>query len=651
MLFILPFVSVIASAQSYTLQDFISTLQDDEHADNENWISQMEEFAYLNAHPIDINTATKEDFEKVPILSDKQIKDIHAYIFMQGGMRTLSELMAIPSLDYVTRCYVSLFFYAGQEVFQRKDTVNIKNIVKHSHHELTTRLDIPLYYREGYMTSPENGGYNGSTLYNKVVYRMQSMNHMQLGFSGEKDQGEPFGGHGGYDSYSGYFLIKNAKCLRTAVVGDYKIGFGEGLVVNNGYSFGKSNVFNTAKGVRANTSMDEFDFLRGAAISLRWANVDFTAWVSKRNLDATLNSDGEVQTLLTSGYHRTNTELQRRRNVGSFMTGGDISWSAHGIRLGATGYYQRFSRTLAPGSAEYRAYYPSGDTFGVLGIHYGYGNNVFIFSGETAYSTEKQGIATLNKLVWKINTRYKLSGVQRYYQKQYYSFYASAICENTNVQNETGGMLKFDAQPFNNWTIMAYADFFYNPWVRYRMTHSSSGQDFVLQTEYNMNSHHGLLLRYQLKRKETADVMQTHNRLRLKYTATPNASLRLQSILNLHALEGETGVSLSQNFRYSFRQNGCRVASVLSYFNTPNYATRVYVNEPSLRSTFSYPALYGHGLRSVTAGSYTFLRQLITMEAKLGVTCFFDRTEQSSGMQTIHSRWKGDISLQLRLKI
>ncbi len=661
LLFILPFLPVVAVAQTYTpesaspqftWQDFINVVHDDDQADNESWLSQMEEYSYLHDHPMDINTATKEDFEKIPMLTDKQIEDIHSYILKHHGMRSLGELMAIPSLDYMDRCYISLFFYVGQQVFQRKDTVNFKNLVTKSEHEFSSRLNVPLYRREGYATSPADGGYNGSKVYNRVVYRMQSMNHVQAGFFGEKDEGEPFRGHRGYDNYSGYFLVKDVKCLRTAVVGDYKLGFGEGLVMNNIASISKSAVFNTSRGIRANTSMDEYMYLRGAAVTMHAANTDFTAWVSKRKVDATLNSDGDAQTLLTSGTHRTNTELAHRHNTGSFLTGGDVTWSAHGFKLGATGYYQHFTRSLAPGSAQYRAYYPEGKDFGVVGVHYGYGNTLLTFSGETAYSTEKQGLATINKIAWKINHRYKLSAVQRYYQKEYYSFYASALSENSRMQNETGGMLLLEAQPVNHWTLTSYFDLFRNPWPRYRLSHSSTGEEFVLFTEYKINERHSLSARYQMKRKESSDtLLQTNHRVRLRYTYTHSEALRLQSVANLHSVQGQTGFSLSQDVRYKFKPAHCSIASVLSYFHTPDYATRVYIYEPSLSGSFSYPAHYGHGLRSATAGSYCFLGGRVTLEAKFGVTCYFNRTTQSSGMQAIHSRWKSDLSLQAKLKI
>ncbi len=644
-------LGVVALAQDYSLQDFISELQDDERGDYPEWTAQLEELAYLNAHPIDINRATREDFRKIPLLTDRQIEDIHTYIFLNGSMRSLAELMAVESLDYSTRRYLSLFFYASDKPPERKDTVSVKNLLTRAGHELTARLDIPLYYREGYMHSPSNGGYNGSPLYNRVQYRLQSMNHLLVGLSGEKDAGEPFTTPLGYDSYGGYFGLKDLKCLRTLIVGDYKLGFGEGLVVNNGFSLGKAYASTPSRGIKANNAVDEYSYFRGAALALRLRNVETTVWVSCRSLDATLNSDGEAQTLITNGYHRTNNELSKKGNLKSLLTGGDISWQAHGFQLGATGYYQHFSLPLTPGDAAYRAYYPRGDKFGVLGAHYGYGNRWFVFSGETAYSTERGGVGTVDKLVWTVSQNYKLTGLLRYYQKQYYSFYASSLSENSRVQNETGGMLKLDAQPLSNWTLLAYADFFHNPWPRYQMTHSSSGQDFLISNEWRLNAHHQLSARYQLKRKESRDVMVTNHRLRLRYTAQPNTQLRLQSIFNLHALEGEAGASVTQNIRYKFKRKGNSVAAVLTYFHTPDYASRVYVSEPALRSSYSNAALYGHGLRFAAAGACTLWHGLLTMEAKYGCTCYFDRTEQSSAMQTIFSRWKNDIQVQIRINV
>ncbi len=226
-LIIALFTCLTAGAQSYGWQDFVAEIQDEEYGDSQTWTEYMEELSYLHAHPLDINTATREDLQKLPMLNEQQIEDIHTYIFLHKGMRSLSELMAIESLDFVTRRHLSLFLYAGQQVFEYKDTITLKYLLKKAKHEVITRFDIPLYYRDGYQHSPENGGYKGNPLYHKVQYRLENKKHLQLGFRAEKDPGEPFRGNGGYDSYGAYVLLKDIKRLRTAVLGDFKLGFGE----------------------------------------------------------------------------------------------------------------------------------------------------------------------------------------------------------------------------------------------------------------------------------------------------------------------------------------------------------------------------------------------------------------------------------------
>ncbi len=642
----------VCHAQVSTLDDLVENMQDEDKALGVAWEAELEEMAYLQAHPIDINKATREDLSAIPFLNERQIEDIITYVFLHGGMRSISELMALESLDYDTRQSLSLFCYAGQEVFQRKDTINVKNLFRKSHQELLTRFDVPLYYREGYMHSPNNGGYCGNAFANRVLWRLRSMNNLEMGLTGKKDQGEPFRSACGYDSYGGYLFLKNLGVVRAVVVGDYKLGFGEGLVVNNGYSLGKSAWQGSAKGVRANTATDEYNYFRGAALSLRFSGVELTTWVSMRRLDATLNSAGEAQTLITSGYHRTKTELSKKGNLGSFVAGADVSWSSRiGLKLGLTGYFQKFSRSLNPGDQLYRKYYPRGERFGVMGMHYGYVGSWLTFSGETAYSTELDGVATLNKLTWKVSRNCKLTASQRYYQKQYYSFYASALGENSRIQNETGEMLRLEAQPMRNWALTAYVDFFYNPWLRYGLTHSSWGQDALLLNEWTFSGRHQLSLRYQLKRKESSDQMQVHHRLRLKYTANVGDKLRLQTSVGVHLLGGKGGVAVMQNVRYRPASKVFSLQAALSAFSTSGWDTRVVVSEPALRNSYSSTSLYGKGARGALAASYAFWRQRLVTEVKYSFTCFFDRTEQGSGMQRIFSRWKNDLSLQIRVKI
>ncbi len=630
-------------------QSFVDEVSDDEYAEQQGWTSSMEELSEIYAHPLDINTATREQLMQIPFLSERQIEDIHTYVFLHRGMRSLSELMSISSIDFLTRHYLSYFLVADQSVFERRDTLTLRRLLRDSHHELSTRFDVPLYYRAGYSYPPSKGGYRGSAFYHKLQYRLTNRRHLLFGVSAEKDQGEPFHGNGGWDSYGVHLLVRDMGLLRTAVVGDFKLGFGEGLVVNNGFSTGKSYMMGSpSQGIRARRGTDEINFFRGGAATLRWGHTDFSLWVSYRNIDATLDSTGDARTLLTSGLHRTDAELQKKGNLGSFMSGADITWRNRGFHVGGTGYFQRFHRVLSPGTARYRQIFPHGRNFGVMGIHYGYNHLWFSVAGETAYSTDRHGWATLHRVRWKITPDYILSASHRFYSYHYYSFYASALSENSDVQNESGATIRLDATPIRGLSLFSYADFFYHPWPRYGLDHSSSGQEFSLRLQYEVNNHHSLALRYQLKRKEKSNEMQLHNRLRLQYTYIPHSFWNLQSTLNLHAMQG-LGYSLSQRLRYV--RNHWRCGVMLTWFDTPSYDTRIYLYEPLLSEMFRYPSVYGRGVRMTASGMCRLWHNRLTLEVLYGLVRYTDRDTQSSGMQQIFSPWKNDLSLQVRFRI
>ena len=65
----------------------------------------------LEQQPLNINTADRDDLLKLPFLNEKQVEDIHAYIYQYGAMKTVGELAMIESIDFTTRCLLSYFIY------------------------------------------------------------------------------------------------------------------------------------------------------------------------------------------------------------------------------------------------------------------------------------------------------------------------------------------------------------------------------------------------------------------------------------------------------------------------------------------------------------------------------------------------------------
>lgn len=621
--------------------DFVEEYTSDvERAEEDDLQLHLQELKELSEHPLNINTASVEDLLQLPFLSEAQIEQIHAYIYLHGQMQTLAELRLVPLIDDVTRRRLSLFVYAEPEQQNVKD-----KLFARLRHDFSTRLDVPLYYRLG---QQQANGYRGDALYHRIRYQTGNSRHFQAGLRIEKDAGERF-----YDSYGAYAMLRDVGILDRVVVGDYRIGFGEGLVMGGSTWSSKSTPpLKTQGGIRPMTGMDEVGFLRGAAATLSLGkNIRLSAFGSYRKRDATLTKDGEVQTLLTSGYHRTASEWERRRNVGSTVVGGNISWFNKGFHLGATGYWQKFSRALNPGDQQYRAIYPKGDAFGAAGVNYGYTRYRLSFGGETAYSTAGGGWATINRASWSIGRNYVLSAVQRFYAYQYYSFYSSSLAENSNAQNESGVLLHLQAEPLAGLQITTYADFFHNPWPRYRMTHSSTGQDFMLQGVYALSRQHTLLARYQLKRKESGDRMEPHHRVKLQWTCEPSKRLRLQTMGAFHSVLGSNGFMLTQNVRYTIGKPNLSFNGQLGWFKTDDYLSRIYVYQPALYSSVSSASYFGHGMMGILTCRWKSKNEKLWLEARYSLLRYFDRDEQGTGLQRIFSPWKNDLSFQLRLKI
>ena len=100
--------------EHYTWDDFVDEFTtDDELAEEENWTLFLEELKMRHEHPLNINTATREELSQLPFLSENQIEQIHAYIYLHGTLKSLGELRLIPLIDEDTRRKLGLFVFAG----------------------------------------------------------------------------------------------------------------------------------------------------------------------------------------------------------------------------------------------------------------------------------------------------------------------------------------------------------------------------------------------------------------------------------------------------------------------------------------------------------------------------------------------------------
>lgn len=107
-----PEDSLSASPPWQQLLSDLSSSEDFEHVAWQDYEEDLEEMAQ---HPVNLNTATREELERMPFLTASQVEDILFYIYRYGQLKSMSELTLISSIDWYQRQLMSCFFYVADD--------------------------------------------------------------------------------------------------------------------------------------------------------------------------------------------------------------------------------------------------------------------------------------------------------------------------------------------------------------------------------------------------------------------------------------------------------------------------------------------------------------------------------------------------------
>ena len=628
-----------------------------EEIESESWQEAYDVLAELEQHPLNINTATREDLQRIPFLNDQQIEDIQAYVYQYGGMQTLGELAMIESLDWQHLRLLPFFVYAA--VDEKKAFPSLKDIARYGKHQVTADVNIPFYKRHG-----DENGYLGYPYKHSLRYDFRYGEYIKAGFLGAQDAGEPFfadRNSAGYDHYSFYAVVRNIGRLKALAVGRYKLRTGMGLVLNSDFGFGKtmmlSSLSRTSTTIRANTSRSAAKYMQGVAATIGlMKDVDFTAFYSYRKIDATLNkTDGSIATIRTDGYHRTVAEMEKKENASQQVYGGNIHWAHGRLHAGITAVATSLNRTLSPNTKQsYRRFYPAGDSFWNVSVDYGYTSRRLTVSGETA-TGDSHAIATVNSIVLQPSSQLQVTALYRFYSYRFTSLLGESFSEGGRVQNENGVYLGMTWKPVRHLQVSAYSDYAYFPWAKYQVSTASRVWDNYIAIAYNRQSYTvGASCRIKMKEKDNADKTaliddrtQRYRLFLLWQKGTVSTKTQADAVVNDYK-QRSRGWMVSQTANYKWRK-WLQATAQIAYFRTDDYASRIYTYERGLLYSFSFPSCYGEGvryslfLRADLSASLLFI-------ASIGTTDYFDRDHISSGLQQIDRSSKTDLQLQVRWK-
>ena len=641
-----PLTAVHSQNHEEEWESVLETLLSDEEltADALEELSDM--YESLHAMPLNINTATRDELSVLPFLTDRQIEDIHAYIYMHGPMLTLGELQLTGSLDYATRQLLRHFVYAGPPL-EQKERIKLADVLRNGRTEVVTRMDIPLYLRDGFRYhSPEelerypNRAYLGGRLSHNLRCSFNWHNRIRFGISADKDAGER-----GYDFWSPYLFLKDMGVVRELALGNFKAQFGQGLLLGGGFSVGKSMALSSmsrqTQGLRPHSSTQEYGYQRGGGVALGWGHTTFTILASRTPIDATLKGDTVISSLKEDGYHRTPLELSKKHNVTLSMVAANVRYSFRGLKFGVTAMTESLSLP-----------YKGHGRFSGVSADCSLNRARYSLQAELSLLDSKP--ALIASQTFRLGNGWTANAVVRHYSPEYMSLHSNAMAEGS-VQNETGLLTGF-AHSSRSLKVSGYADLFMHPQPRYGASAPSNGMDLRMEADWRAGRRDAIYATARFKAKQK-DCKYTHQleycltgryRVRWTHDCKSGAQLKTQFFYVRYDFIAEpitNGYALTCSYERSLLDSRLDVGLTAAAFYTQSYDCRVSVYESGLRYSYNFVSLYGKGGRLAATLKFRIGNNM-QLNLKAGGTYYLDREEISSAQQRIDACHKEDISVQ-----
>lgn len=655
-----------------------------EDMDNSMTSDEHEYLQSLYLEKLDLNHASQEELEQLPFLSAQQVEEIMAHIYRYGEFYSVGELQMIESLDAATRQLLLQFVrisYDPERVRRPSDTLlakrGVAKLFQHVRHTLTATVGIPLYDRRGDIEAVEHGGFLGPKWKHSWRYTLKTSAGIEFGFLGAQDGGEPFltaHNRWGYDFYTGFVAYHSKGMvvgkernfyLKELVVGRYKLRTGMGLAVNRNNTLGKTFILASLgrgySSLSGYLSKSEANYLQGAGLTVgimerRTMSLTGTAFYSWRKVDGTPDESGlGIRTLLASGYHRTQSEMNRRSMTYRQDYGGNVNWRWRQWHAGLTVACTQFGLPLLPRIDDMAARWsPRGRTFANLSVDYGYITGKVNLSGETAVA-DNGALATINVASWQPNGTLSLMALQRFYSYRYHALLGNSFASGGHLQNESGLYVGGKWEWKKGLLLEGYADIARYAWARYRVSAPSYSIESMLGLNgmRNMWSWNG---RYRWKRSmkdasgssKMATINEHRGRILVKYgDEVWTVGVRLDGVAVYEEARMHWGWMPA--VESGWRCKWLSVWSGIGYFRTTDYQARIYGYEKTLLYTMSFPMVYGEGLRGALYLSGR-VGEWLTVSGKVALVKYYDRNSISTGMQEIKGSCRADVGLQVRIK-
>ncbi len=629
--------------------------------------------------PMDLNNTSYEELKQLRILSEAQLNSFFDHLNKNGSLVSIYELQAIPTFDLAT-IKLLLPFVTVEEVYPPPSQGLTSVFPQPRYGSWLSRYERTLETPQGYTPNPKTGKipYHGSP--DKLVTRLKWKHPHGWGFGitarkypGEAFTLDPATIRYGFDVWSAYVSLENKGYLKKLILGNYQVGYGQGLVLNAGFSMDKSGeaipIMRTSNiGMKPHQSFATYGFTGIAATGV-WKSLEQSLYYAYNNLDGKIYQNKEdgnlyVETLQRNGSHRTTQEIAKKGQVSEQVIGSTLAYKPKNqqAEIGINGVYSWYTVPLRKHHKKLPYQFEGQENWN-LGLFYRYLWHSLHFFGEGAFS-QSGGKAGLAGVVASISAYIDLSLLVRHYDPNFHSFYGDAFREAASGNhNEQGIYVGISIQPIKKWRITIYYDYFYFPQPTAKVAAPATGYDWLAKTTYQFSRDKLLLVQYKEKQKvknvpkaKVASQLPqdpqvapgTQRKCKAQYRQQWNKYFSWQSEVqaNTYSFLDELtwGYGIAQSLTLKWQKFS--ITSQVAWFDA-DFDNRLYMHEKGPLHSQSMPAMYyKQGIKSyVTIGYKPHTNWRI--EGKYNLTWIQNDDHLGSGQDQIMGHTKNEVRLQV----
>ncbi|MCX6292673.1 MAG: helix-hairpin-helix domain-containing protein [Bacteroidetes bacterium] len=672
-------------ATEQKIENITETINQGSTSDKEiDYTTLLDQLNAYKDHPLNLNTASRENLENIVLLNDLQVQALLDHIDKYGKLISIEELQSIDGFDLETIYNILPFVHVND--IGENPKLNLKNMLANGKSAVFIRWQQVLEEQKGFSPKNESTGdthrYYGSPAKLYARYRFSFNEQISFGITAEKDPGEEFFSgtqKNGFDFYSAHLYYHGDGWLKSLAAGDFQAQYGQGLVLWSGLAFGKSadvmNIKKNARGILPYTSVDENLFLRGGAVSLGYKKFRLDLFHSDHKI---LTKEDIISSFDEDGYHRDSSELSKKHTIEKTISGGHVHYTSKKFSIGVTGFSTGFSSSLEKTFQPYNRFDFSGNRNTNAGIDYNYVYRNINFFGGIDYNyvyrninffgefgkSKNGGVASINGILAALDQNVSVSILHRHFDKDYQALESNALAENSNVVNEDGLYFGIFLKPARRFSFNAYYDQFSFPWLRFSVDAPSAGKEYLAQLNYNPTKTFEAYVRIKQQNKPAnisadthpvsnlQDVAQVNYRFHVSYAITTSVSLanRVEIVRYQKGNNpAEKGFMLYQDLNYQPFKSRYSFSARYVLFDTDTYNTRIYAFESDVLYAYSIPSYYYRGSRFYVTAHYRMMRG-IDFWLRYGTTVYDSQQTVGSGLDQIAGNQKSEVKAQVRFQ-